>query len=159
MTAGAMHRRTLNLAASACMVLCVAACVMWVRSVFRFENVGIRGAPQGIIELRSGHGAVGFAVDPRLTRPLSAYWVTRPTSGRRMPLGSFHFSSGYWGIIFLVPYWVVVPACLISPALWVARRRRDRREGTVPCPSCGYDLRATPKRCPECGKLAEPAAV
>ena len=31
--------------------------------------------------------------------------------------------------------------------LATARRRRRRNQ----CPSCGYDLRATPGRCPECG--------
>jgi len=47
---------------------------------------------------------------------------------------------------------------LILFSLWarlVVRQRRARRHGRR-CVNCGYDLRATPQRCPECGSV--PAA-
>lgn len=53
-----------------------------------------------------------------------------------------------------IPYWSLVLLSLLSPAcIMIARgcgRLRDSRAG---CSICGYDLRATPERCPECGTL------
>jgi len=52
-----------------------------------------------------------------------------------------------------IPDWFVAATLLILPTSQVAgrMRRRRRRNQTGLCQSCGYDLRATPDRCPECG--------
>jgi hypothetical protein len=51
--------------------------------------------------------------------------------------------------LFLV---VAGPGVLIGVRAW--RRRQQRRAGL--CAGCGYDLRATPERCPECGRAINP---
>lgn len=57
-----------------------------------------------------------------------------------------------------VPYIIAVPAIVIlylpaalSLARNLTRHRVARRLRENCCPSCGYDLRSTPDRCPECG--------
>jgi hypothetical protein len=55
-----------------------------------------------------------------------------------------------------VPYWFLVTAAMVSPAVWLVRmRRRHRRMRVGLCRRCGYDLRASAGRCPECGELAD----
>lgn len=57
-----------------------------------------------------------------------------------------------------LPLWTLVAITAILPLgtatgltrQWLARRR-EARWGH--CPSCGYDLRASPGRCPECGNV------
>jgi hypothetical protein len=65
----------------------------------------------------------------------------------------------------IVPHWLLVVATGSFP-LWrfgrtVKGRLRRRRHGVNHpiCAGCGYDLRATPERCPECGRQAVVAAT
>ena len=51
----------------------------------------------------------------------------------------------------MVPFWFLVAVAVAVPAAQLGRsiRRLQRVPGL--CRHCGYDLRATPDRCPECG--------
>jgi hypothetical protein len=58
-----------------------------------------------------------------------------------------------------VPLWFVtlVTGLVPSLAVWrsLRRRRARRRRQSGFCERCGYDLRASPERCPECATVVE----
>jgi hypothetical protein len=67
--------------------------------------------------------------------------------------------NGVRSVTGVAPFWCIALATALPPLSWLGvrlrshvRQRRERRPGL--CPSCGYDLRATPDRCPECGRAA-----
>ena len=68
-------------------------------------------------------------------------------------------SSETVGVV--LPLWFAALVTGVLPALWLARWRREsiaanrRRAGQ--CAGCGYDLRESPDRCPECGAAPAPA--
>jgi hypothetical protein len=93
--------------------------------------------------------------DPEPTYP----WVAPPA---RLRLLGFQTTIDFpatrrrevWA--FVVPYWFLAATAAGLPAIRVASAilrgwRRRRHVGL--CAACGYDLRATPGRCPECGTV------
>ena len=64
----------------------------------------------------------------------------------------------------VAPFWSIVAVTAALPLGWTALRLRARirgrrRRGGGHCVGCGYDLRASPERCPECGAVNSPSTT
>jgi hypothetical protein len=56
--------------------------------------------------------------------------------------------TGFW-----IPFWFPLLLTALLPICRGAAAWRARRRAPGLCRTCGYDLRATPDRCPECGAI------
>jgi hypothetical protein len=170
-----------------CLVALVAGAAVWATSywvslwvehdsVTSSANEGFRR--HWFADATGGSGEVFLRIsrDRRGDGPSPDVSRTRWSLGNRLPRrngnGALGFDAYYWGnmtaaggireLRLQFPLWFVlfvagVVPMLVIPRIWRESRRR-RREMSVCCIRCGYDLRASPKRCPECGSQVAAAA-
>jgi hypothetical protein len=81
------------------------------------------------------------------------HWQLIPMTPSNQPIAGFSFGSfiqanisGGWALFVAL---VLLSLCVFD----VVMQRRQARAAHL-CRNCGYDLRATPDRCPECGLVA-----
>ena len=165
-----MKRRILTFLSALSLLLCVAVCVLCVRSYW-MADVATRSGSAIDWQFRSNHGCLTIS---RVWHESASDVPWRASSEPACAPSQAGFAGfSHQHIVYdvgifadferrdaAVPHWVVSLLLAIPPALWLraaARRRRSRRLGH--CGSCGYDLRATPDRCPECGTVPANATV
>ncbi len=81
-----------------------------------------------------------------------------PNQPRKRSFLGFTLISGnngrYTATARIIPFWSLALLASILPVLWLRRRIRQlQASDPFLCQTCGYDLRGTPDRCPECGKV------
>jgi hypothetical protein len=170
-----------NAATVLSLVLCVATAALWVRSYglidwvqwtdhrhfpgvvssdgrmiysYQFWPNGVGGNTPGLTAgSRPGDPPYWDRDDGTLApRHQFAGFEWSPAAGRVSP-------AGYFGrrirtpttFVVAAPHWFLCALTAAPIVLWVRAQRRRRRGVAGLCPACGYDLRATPERCPECG--------
>jgi hypothetical protein len=109
------------------------------------------------------HLTINFLVFPGFARPAeprgwhagARYLPGLDFNVRVSPhVTSYYGADVYWdgnGPRLYVGVFGLYPALLLWGLAWLIARRK--RRDPAHCQTCGYDLRASPDRCPECGTV------
>jgi hypothetical protein len=102
----------------------------------------VNGRLKGIAQFNSELFKFRFQVD---------YWNYSTTTSNPPPEDRGPIAGWTVGVPFSFAILISAPMPCISVARRARQRKRLRRWERDACEQCGYDLRATPARCPECG--------
>ena len=154
------------------LLLALAVAASWVRSYMRHDFFGYYEAhhPSALIQVDPSRGRARFTVrsakEPFYVEQEQERW----THFSEAPVDLQAFRHAFMGISWRKTYhrlgmWtasVIIPHAYLLliftalPAIRIYRSLRRRRLRLIGhCRVCGYDLRATPERCPECGAVTK----
>jgi hypothetical protein len=179
-----MTRWLFNVTTTASMTLSVLLCLLWLRSCFVVDHIEIDRAIKSdstgtIFDVVSSRGRIWLerrwvggptqAGISRISLPVNQTFIVLicMVPSRMWPDGMlanaparYHGPVLRWdsSAIEISDDGLIILTGLL-PLRWMSRlilHRRRHRKGL--CRACGYDLRATPERCPECGAVPAGAA-
>ena len=183
-----LSRHLKLVASAASLLLCVLAAIVWAHSYHHHDSFVSRSdelessMSSALGTVRLVHAKVGSTarrVDPgwesRVIRPpthaLARLFFSTSRERELCVLGLCYLSGDLRNPLrstnvplipyqaLVLPYWTICAILTVLPVhQFMSEMRRRRRTGTRVCAACGYDLRATPHRCPEGGATPVPLA-
>jgi hypothetical protein len=163
-----MLRRLFTILSALSLLLCVGTCALWVRGRTRSDSLE-RGTSLSYAFASSEGDSLIFGWSAGKGATWSGWKIRslkqdEQVGGERVPISSVHAvvlcyvlgceSRQYW--ISAIRFRTLFGTFVALPLLWgisAIVRHRVRAVGGCLCQKCGYDLRATPDRCPECGTV------
>jgi hypothetical protein len=161
-----VKRRVFNVLTAMSLVLCALAIVSWATSRFHTDwlfwthdhDQWFVATPSDQFRLEHLNSQDRFANNG------FSYRSDPPTVLERVPGSKAYVWSHGFGLatgerwqayheVILLPYWFLVFVVSCLPAWYLWKRLKNQRRTRGSCDRCGYDLRATPERCPECGTI------
>lgn len=123
------------------LIVCIPLVVAWATSG---SHISVAASWHRFL-IKSGNGGMIFGLNKRPME--TSLYTARQVPIRWLPTVSTNVYQR-WIVAIFVPYWCLLLLVGTSTAvLW----ERDRRLPPGHCQRCGYDLRASEDRCPECG--------
>ena len=168
------------------LMLCVTTVVVWIRSEFDWDS-WFEAYPDSAASrnwtakaIITDSGRLAILRDQMIgQKPVvhSRPWTHIPPHSYSPPgphgsMNNVHWLWFYHGPFngpahvrteLIVRLWMIALLTSVVPVVWLWRwrlrcRTQWRRKNRW-CTSCGYDLRATPERCPECGTVVAKAKI
>jgi hypothetical protein len=160
-----LFRITWRIMSYASAILLIATIALWVRSYWRDDELVVLHpfkAPPGKLYSIRLESETGTIIVVRATNdtameegwPVRLYVLPRPGPQTFGELWGdwYHGGSPDYLAMIRFPHWVAVLLFSVLPATRLTGFALGRKRFSAGhCRSCGYDLRATPDRCPECG--------
>jgi hypothetical protein len=160
------------------LMMCATAAALWIRSFWTADQIMFRGTNR-INSLISDRGTLLLFSRARVPGDGSSKWMmshARPGIFQffvvrsreehrwlqlrgigycRVPVVTVPTETSTTLTVILLSHWVLFLLTGVLPTYWLTKRLRVlARIRRGHCPVCGYNLRATPERCPECGNKA-----
>ncbi len=160
-----MKRFIFNTLAAASLLFCLASMVLWVRSYWTIDKIQVVAPAWRELATYNGRlhlaGSQNTYVFPLFQSEAIArnvrYAFDQPDYDWILFRWGGIASGGYWFVG--VQLWLIMLVTAILPAVRIRQLIRARPSQIGICRMCGYDLRATPDRCPECGTIPPPKAT
>jgi hypothetical protein len=174
-----VRRRVFNISSAASLLLAVASILIWAQSYWTTQFIGWTGPDRfygilsmgGLLRFEGAtytDGALGWnhvSYSTPQSNPPGLWGEVRTRDrrgGRLTDMGiayariDYNFDGRKVRHAVYLPHWAVAASLLILPAIWLRKRLRHTHLPGF-CKQCGYDLRASTERCPECGTAIDPA--